>query len=382
MHTIGPPQRNATRMVFLTAGLAMAAWAPLVPYAKARLGLDEGTLGLLLLCLGGGSLLAMPLTGALALRFGCRRVILAAGAVLCLVLPGLALAATPLQLGALLLLFGAAMGTFDVCINIQAVLIEKASGGALMSGFHALFSVGGFAGAAGMALLLWLDLEPAWACAVVVVALLALLLAAGPHLLPDAGAQEPGAPLFVMPHGRVMVLGVLCFIVFLAEGAVLDWSALFLTGQRGLDAAQGGLGYAAFAIAMTAGRFTGDWTVRRFGGQRVLLVGALTAAAGFFLTVLAPSASLTLCGFVLVGLGAANIVPILFTAAGRQTAMPAGLAVSAISTLGYTGILAGPAAIGFVAHASSLAIAFAGLGCSLLLVAASARVGAGARAAA
>lgn len=379
MHSIGPLQHRATRFVFLTAGLAMAAWAPLVPYAKARLGLTEGALGLLLLCLGAGSLLAMPLTGALAARFGCRRVILASGAILALALPGLALAASPLQLGLTLLVFGAAIGTFDVCVNIQAVIIEKASGGALMSGFHALFSVGGFAGAGCMALLLWLGLDPAWACAVIVALLAALLLASAPHLLREAEAGEPGAPLFVMPHGSVIVIGLLCFIVFLAEGSVLDWSALFLTGQRGVAASQGGLAYAAFAIAMTIGRFSGDRVVRRFGGQRVLLLGGLCAAGGFFLTVLAPSVGGALAGFVLVGLGAANIVPILFTAAGRQDAMPASLAISAITTLGYAGILAGPAVIGFVAHASSLNIAFAGLGCALLLVAASARVGAPAK---
>ena len=379
MTAIGPPQRRATRLVFFTAGLAMAAWAPLVPYAKERLGLDEGALGLLLLCLGGGSLLAMPLTGPLALRFGCRRVIACAGVVLSLVVPGLALAASALQLGLVLLLFGAALGTFDVCINIHAVRVEKAAGGALMSGFHALFSVGGFAGAGLMALLLWLGLAPAWSCLAITAALLLLLALARPALLADTEPGEAGGPLLVMPHGAVILIGLLCFIVFLAEGAVLDWSALFLTGQRGMDTAWGGLGYAAFAVAMTAGRFSGDYTVRRFGGRRVLLAGGLCAACGFFLTVLAPSTALSLAGFVLVGLGAANLVPILFTAAGNQDAMPAGLAVSAISTIGYAGILAGPAAIGFVAHATSLSVAFAGLGCALLLVAASARLGAPAK---
>ncbi|WP_317201322.1 MFS transporter [Janthinobacterium sp.] len=374
MNTIGPPQRRATRLVFLTAGLAMAAWAPLVPYAKARLGLSEGTLGLLLLCLGAGSLLAMPLTGALSLRFGCRRVILSAGALICLALPGLALAASPLQLGLVLLLFGAAIGTFDVCVNIQAVIIEKAGGGAQMSGFHALFSVGGCAGAACMALLLWLGARPAWACAVIVLLLAALLLAAGPSLLREAGAKEPQGPLFVVPHGSVILLGLLCFTVFLAEGSILDWSALFLTSRRGVDPAQAGLGYAAFAIAMTAGRFSGDAIVRRFGGRRVLLLGGLCGGAGFFLTVLTDSVGASLGGFVLIGLGAANIVPILFTAAGRQEAMPASLAVSAITTFGYAGILAGPALIGFAAHATNLSIAFAGLGCALLLVGLNARL--------
>ena len=161
--------------------------------------------------------------------------------------------------------------------------------------------------------------------------------------------------------------------------AILDWSALFLTTTRGLDETKGGLGYAAFAIAMTLGRFTGDKVVSRFGGKRVLTFGGLCAASGFFLAVLAPQAGLAMLGFVLIGLGAANIVPILFTAAGNQNAMPASLAVAAITTIGYAGILAGPAVIGFVAHATSLNIAFAMLGCALLLVAASARLAAPAK---
>ncbi|MEG0884257.1 MAG: MFS transporter [Janthinobacterium sp.] len=374
MHLTGTLQQRATRLVFFAAGLGMAAWAPLVPYAKSRLGLDEATLGILLLCLGAGSLCAMPFTGMLTARFGCRKVIVGAGLLLTAVLPGLALATTPLQLGLVLLVFGAAMGTFDVAINIQAVIIEKANGGAMMSGFHALFSVGGFAGAACMALLLWLGLTPAWSCVVVMLLLCGVLGAAQGHLLPTASASGEKTPLFVMPHGAVIFIGLLCFIVFLAEGAILDWSALFLTTTRGVAEAKGGLGYAAFAIAMTVGRFTGDKVVSRFGGKRVLTFGGLCAAAGFFLAVLAPHATVAMAGFVLIGLGAANIVPILFTAAGQQHAMPASLAVAAITTIGYAGILAGPAVIGFVAHATSLNIAFALLGAALLLVAASARL--------
>ncbi|WP_230411500.1 MFS transporter [Collimonas humicola] len=379
MNPVGPKQRYATRLAFLCAGLAMSAWAPLVPYVKARLGVGEAELGLLLLCLGVGSLLSMPVTGMLAARLGCRRVILSAGALACLILPGLALAASPLQLGIGLFFFGAAIGTLDVAMNVQALMVEKASGGALMSGFHGLFSVGGFVGAGGMALLLWLGLNPLAASAVAALAVAAALAAAAPHLLREPEAAGRGA-LFVLPHGAVIFIGALCFIVFLVEGAVLDWSALFLTATRGLAASQGGLGYAAFAIAMTCGRLTGDRIVRRFGGKRVLLLGGLCAAGGFFVAVAAPNAAVALAGFVLIGLGASNIVPILFSAAGNQGAMPASLAIAAITTIGYAGILAGPALIGFVAHASSLNSAFAGLGCALLLVAASARLGAAGRA--
>ncbi len=357
----------------------MAAWAPLVPYAKERLHLEASQLGMLLLCLGIGSLLAMPVTGTLTSRFGCRPVVLVSGALVCAVLPFLAVAPTPLLLGVTLFLFGATIGTLDVAINVQAVQVEKESGRALMSGFHGMFSVGGIAGAGGMALLLWAGMDTLMAAVLTAAVAAAVLAVAAPKLLPAdpaAHADADGAEdkrLFVAPRGAVVVIGLLCFACFMAEGAVLDWSALLLTTGVGASADQGGLGYAAFAVAMTLGRFSGDKIVARFGGQRVLLAGGLCAAAGFFTAVLAPSPAAALLGFVLVGLGASNIVPILFTAAGRQQDMPAGLAVGAITTIGYAGILAGPALIGFIAHASSLQMAFAGLGCAMLLVAASSR---------
>lgn len=376
MNVVGPLQRLSTRLTFLASGLAMAAWAPLVPFAKSRLGLSEAELGLLLLCLGGGSLVAMPFTGMLTARYGCRLVVLLAGAAICLALPGLAFAPTPLSLGATLLLVGAAMGAMDVAMNVQAVIVERDSGSALMSGFHGLFSLGGFLGAGLMALMLWQGMTPT-ASTIVVVLLVALaLLLAAPHLLRHPDVADRDAPLFVVPHGAVILIGALCFLCFLAEGAILDWSAVLLTAEQGLDASRGGFGYAAFAIAMTLGRLTGDRVVGRLGGKRVLLLGGLCGAAGFFLSVLAPSVPLALVGFVLIGLGASNVVPILFTAAGNQSAMPASLAIAAVTTLGYAGILAGPAMIGFVAHASSLALAFGGLGCFMLLIAASARLGA------
>ncbi|HEX8612149.1 MAG TPA: MFS transporter [Telluria sp.] len=378
MPDTGPQQRLSTRLAFLAAGLAMAAWAPLVPLAKLRLGLGEGQLGLLLLCLGAGSLLAMPSTSFLTARFGVRPVVLCSGLIVCLVLPGLAFAPSAVLLGCVLFTFGAAIGTLDVAMNIQAVVVEKNSGGALMSGFHGLFSVGGFLGAGTMALLLWLGLNATASSVVLAVLVAAVLAGAASGLLREPDAQVRDAPIFVMPHGAVILIGGLCFLCFLAEGAILDWSALLLTEGRAAaaGAGQGGLGYAAFAIAMTLGRLTGDKVVGKLGGQKVLLLGGVCAAGGFFCTVLASSVPGMLAGFVLIGLGASNIVPILFTAAGSQRAMPASLAIGAITTLGYAGILAGPAAIGFVAHATSLPVAFAGLGCAMLLIAASARLGA------
>lgn len=368
----GVPAQIATRMAFFVAGLGMAAWAPLVPFAKTRLALDDGALGLLLLCIGAGSMLAMPFTGLLTGKFGCRRVILLAGLALCIDLPLLATMDSTGGMALALLLFGAAIGMIDVAMNIQAVIVERASGRAMMSGFHGFFSVGGIAGAGGISAVLWLGLTPLMASLVAVLAIALLLALAGRHLLRDSGAQE-GSPLFVLPRGWVMFIGMLCFIMFLAEGSMLDWSALFLTTLRGVEHSQAGLGYALFSITMTLGRLNGDRVVNALGRYKVVLAGSLCAALGLALAVMFNGAIIALVGFMLAGLGASNVVPILFSAAGNQRDMPANLAIASVTTVGYAGILAGPALIGFIAQLSSLTVAFGCVAVLLLAVAASAR---------
>ncbi|NWA03043.1 MFS transporter [Pseudomonas gingeri] len=352
----GRLEQMSTRIAFFIAGFGVAAWAPLVPYAKARAGLDEGTLGLLLLCLGVGSIIAMPVAGALASRFGCRRVLTVGTLLICLALPLLATVSSLPLLVAALFLFGAGLGSVDSTVNLQAVIVERASGKTMMSGFHGLFSLGGIAGAAGVSALLGLGLSPLAAIGVVIVFLILALLKAAPHLLPYGSASA--GPAFAVPHGVVLFIGLLCFVVFLAEGAMLDWSAVFLSAERQVPDAYAGLGYAAFALTMTLGRLTGDAIVRRLGAKPVIVIGGITAAVGLALSTLAPAWEAALLGYALVGAGCSNIVPVLYTAVGKQKVMPESIAIPAITTLGYAGILAGPAAIGFIAHASSLSLAF------------------------
>ncbi|WP_191486613.1 MFS transporter [Pseudomonas sp. FEN] len=368
----GRLEQMSTRIAFFIAGFGVAAWAPLVPYAKTRAGLDEGTLGLLLLCLGVGSIIAMPVAGALASRFGCRRVLTIGTLLICIALPLLATVSSLPWLVASLFLFGAGLGSVDSTVNLQAVIVERASGKTMMSGFHGLFSLGGIAGAAGVSALLGLGLSPLGAIAVVIVFLLLALFKAAPHLLPY-GSESSGPP-FAVPHGVVLFIGLLCFVVFLAEGAMLDWSAVFLSAERQVADAYAGLGYAAFALTMTLGRLTGDAIVRRLGAQRVIVFGGLIAAAGLALATLAPAWEAALIGYALVGVGCSNIVPVLYTAVGKQKVMPESIAVPAITTLGYAGILAGPAAIGFIAHASSLSLAFMVIAGMLLGVAVGGRI--------
>lgn len=368
----GRLEQLSTRIAFFIAGFGIAAWAPLVPYAKARAGLDDATLGLLLLSLGVGSILAMPIAGVLATRFGCRRVLTAGTLLICLSLPLLATVSSIPLLIATLFVFGAGLGTVDSTVNLQAVIVERASGRNMMSGFHGLFSVGGIVGAAGVSGLLAVGLTPLWAMAVVIVLILAALFKAAPHLLPYG--SESSGPAFAIPHGVVLFIGLLCFTVFLAEGAMLDWSAVFLTSEKHINEVYAGLGYAAFALTMTAGRLLGDTIVSRLGARRVIVLGGLCAAAGLALATAAPDWEVSLLGYALVGAGCSNIVPVLYTAVGKQTVMPESIAVPAITTLGYAGILVGPAAIGFIAHASSLNIAFGLIAVMLVGVAISGRI--------
>ena len=358
----------ATRAAFLLAGTSISAWAPLVPYAKARLGLTDGRLGLLLLCLGAGSLVAMPMAGVWAGRFGCRRVIAGAAVVIAAALPVLATAGRADVVAVALLAFGAAAGTVDVAINVNAVLVERDAGRAMMSGFHGLYSVGGIAGAGGVSLLTSAGAAPVAAAAVVAAVTLVLLAAAYPSLMAHGG-DSGGGPALALPRGRVLLLGGFCFVLFLAEGSVLDWSGDFLTTVRHVADARAGLGYVAFATAMTACRLAGDRVVHALGPPPVVLLGGLTAAAGFLLAVVVPSPAAAVVGFALVGVGSSNAVPVMFSAAGRQTAMPANRAIAAMTTVGYAGILAGPALVGLVAAALGLAAGLAAIAALLVVVA-------------
>jgi len=368
----GVPQQHATRIIFLLSGFAMAAWAPLVPFAKLRLDINDGTLGLLLLCIGAGSTFSMPLTGFLTGRFGCKSVILLAAIILCLDLPLLTLMDSVAGMALALLIFGAAIGMVDVAMNVHAVVVEKASGRAMMSGFHGFFSLGSIFGALAVSGLLFLGLTPFQSILFVVALMIIALLPTQRHFWQDT-RNSSDDPMFVLPRGWVIFLGVLCFVMFMTEGAMLDWSALFLATERGVNTHQAGLGYAVFSIAMTAGRLTGDRIISIMGRYKVLLLGSLLSSAGVVLLVNVDNLWIAGLGFIMTGFGASNLVPIMFSAAGNQTTMPANLAIASVTTLGYAGILAGPALIGFIAQLSSLSVALSCVAALLLLVTVSAR---------
>jgi len=302
----------------------------------------------------------------LAARHGCRAVMIATLVMVIATLPLLAIAPSPLTLGLVLFVFGAGVGACDCVMNMQTIMVERDSGRPMMSGFHAFYSIGGAVGAGAMTGLLAVHLPPWLVCLLASAVMAALLALSLPHWRPDKAPSD--APMFAVPHGVVLAIGVLCFVAFLAEGSVLDWSAVFLHEVQQVDPSRAGLGYLAFAIAMTVTRLVGDGVVARLGRHRSILIGSLVAASGFALATFAAWMPLALCGYALVGLGCANIVPALFSMAGNQKVMPESLAIPAITTLGYAGVLAGPALIGFVAQASSLVFAFSAVAVTLVLV--------------
>ena len=365
---IGMREVHATRAFFFIGGFGTAAWAPLVPLLRERLMVGDDVLGMLLLCIGVGSLLTMPLSGALAMRFGCRRVVMTAAILFAVILLLVSCVDALVLAVPAVLIFGAVMGCIDVVVNIVAVLVEKGIGRRIMSGMHAFWSLGGFVGAGLYGV--WvglLGLSPFQSTAIAAGLILLLTAVFGRHLIPYGGG---GGTLLALPRGIIVFVGMTAFIAFLSEGAVMDWGGVYLTTVRGMDLALAGTGYSVFSAAMLTMRFLGDRVVQRIGALPVAVGGALLAFGGILLVMFAPVDALLYVGFFAIGIGSANIVPVFFSLMGRQNVMPVSAAVSAVSTMGYLGILAGPAAIGFVSSLTTLQTAFAMLAVLSILQAA------------
>ncbi len=354
-------QQWAAKALFFVGGFGCASWAPMVPMLKARLALTEDVLGMLLLCVGIGSLLTMPLSGAAAGKWGCRRVLVTTGIFYGMVLVLLSMVQSVYMLVPLVLLLGALMGTVDVVVNVLAVIVEKKSGKRLMSGMHAFWSIGGFAGAGIFSVWLSAGLNHFQAALIAWGIILVLLAVFRPHLMTTGGEKRDGS-ILAIPRGIVIFIGMVAFVSFLVEGAVMDWGGVFLTSVKHFDMSMAGVGFTVFSAAMLIMRLTGDWVVNRLGGGVVTIGGAVLAGAGFVLLIAAPVAWLLYVGFFIIGIGSANIVPVFYSLMGKQKVMPVNQAVSAVSTLGYLGILMGPAVIGFVANSTSLYVSFGLLG--------------------
>lgn len=349
--------RHADRLQFAALGMLGGAWGVHIPSLKARYALDEATLSLVLLTIALGALSALFFAGRAIARIGARRATVVSALLMSTTL-ALALfwPSLPWLLPAMLL-FGAAMSVFDVAINAEGSVLESLSGRAVMGSLHGMFSLGGMAGAALAALLLRLEVAPALQLAGIAAAVALLVLGASRGMLdahPDAGAD---AAHFVWPRGALLLIGLLIFAGMIAEGAMYDWSVLYLQQELGLPQAQAGLGFAVFSLAMALSRFGGDALRTRVSERRLLTGGATLAAVAMLLVLLLRHPGVALVGFVLVGAGLALVAPILYNAATRVPGVSPAAAIAAVSSVGYAGFLIGPPLVGFVAHVSSLSVA-------------------------
>lgn len=348
--------RLATAFVFFLNGFGFASWVPRIPEIKTRLDLGEAELGLALLGIATGALVAMPSTGWLIGRFGSRRAT-RLGMLGFLAAPLLLPLAPNLPLLALsFALVGITAGALDVAMNAQGTSAERALGRPILNGLHGMFSLGGMAGAAMAAGAIALGVGLLAHLAIVGVVFALLGLVACRAMLEDAARADEGGPTFAMPDRSLLVPGGIAFSALLIEGAVADWSAVYLRESLAAPATMAAWAFAGFQLAMATGRFSGDRLVRRFGERRVIVAGALVGGLGFALALALGDPVAAAAGFVAIGLGIACIFPITLQITTRASSRP-GHAIAAVCTFGYTGFLIGPPTIGLAAEVTSLPLA-------------------------
>jgi fucose permease len=338
--------RAATSAIFFGNGFGIGTWAAQLPRFKATLGLSDSQLSLALLAFSLGAVALMPVVGGVTARFGSRTVTLAAAfaftaALLCLgPAPNLAVFA------AVSLVAGACNGAMDVSMNTNATVVETAWTKAIMSSFHAFFSLGGLAGASASGLLIATGFGIASTLLLSCLAMGGLFLAAAFFTMEESGRSADGHG-FALPRGPVLTLAVLAMFCFLVEGVMVDWTAIYLQSVAGASLEAAVAGFAAFSLTMTLCRFMGDLAVRRLGRIRTVQFGGLLAALGLALAMLLPLPLSATLGFALVGIGLANVVPVLFSTAGQTKGVAPSVGVAMVATLGYGGLLMGPPIIGF-----------------------------------
>ena len=358
--------RAAVSLLFFVNGMTIGSWAPKLPTLMARLQISESVAGLIVLCLGAGSMCIMPVFGAMVARRGSARAVGMAAWLSAPLLLVISVAPGIWTVAAAVFLFGGFLGGMDVAMNANAVAVERVHSRAIMSSCHGFWSMGAFVGAAGggMAIQHWGEI----AHGVIVLAVFALVLAiALPALVQDAPADDATrAPLRLPRSPLPYLLGVMALTAMIPEGAILDWAAVHLRQEMGSSLAVAGWGFAGCAATMAVMRFLGDGIRQRLGAVTTLRMSAVIAMAGLALAGLAGSAGVAIAGFALAGIGIANMVPIAFSAAGNMPGLAAGMGLSVVTMMGYSGILLAPGLIGWLAERIGLGPIYVGL--ALLLV--------------
>ncbi len=369
-----PISRKAHRLAvaafFFIAGINFASWASRIPDVKAKLQLSDAALGGVLFALPVGSMISLPFAGWLVAKFGSKKIVTIAAIAYPLSLILIGWAGTVWQLVPMVFAFGLLGNLCNISINTQAVGVESLYGRSIMATFHGIWSMAGFAGAAIGTFVVSNNITPlihfsfvAAGCVVSVILIRQYALA--------KDASHPDQPLFVKPDEHLLKLGLIAFSCMVCEGTMFDWSGVYFQKVVAVPKEMTTLGYAAFMSTMAGGRFLGDWIVTRVGKKLVLEGSGITIAVGLLIAVIFPSVLPATIGFLLVGIGVSSVVPLVYSSAGKSKTMSPGVALTAVSTIGFLGFLLGPPVVGFMAQAFSLRwsftiIALLGLGTTVL----------------
>lgn len=363
-----PKSRAAIAFFFALSGLSFSNWAVRIPDISVKLALNESLLGLLLLCPVAGSLTLTILSSYLNSRFGSRRMVRVASILVVISLVLIGWATTRYLLGAALVVFGMGMGLLNIAMNDQAAALERRYRRSIMSSFHGVFSLGGMIGSLTGGALASIGLAPRWhlSC-VALAAALGIAISHRQLLAPPPRHERVRGPLFVLPRGRLWLVGLIAAATVFIEGSMADWSALFLA-NIGASSGYAALGLAVFTGAMAIGRLCGDRWLDRVGALRALQLGSAVACVGLTVAIVIARPDVALVGFALAGLGMATLFPCLLSMAGRSQAMSPSTAIASVAMMGYLSLLGGPPLLGFLAHAVGLHLAFVALALSAVVI--------------
>lgn len=349
--------RLAVGAFFFIAGLSFASWASRIPDLKSHLHLNDAALGAVLFAMPAGSMLSLLLSGWLITRFGSKKVVTAAAICYPLILIFIGLADTVWQLVPFVFLYGLLGNICNISINTQAVGVENLYGRSIMASFHGIWSMAGFTGAAIGTLAVSRNLSPFVHFCLMAAGSILLIAYIHRYTLPkDAG--HTGQSFFVKPDRMLLQLGMIAFSCMVCEGTMFDWSGVYFQKVVEAPKALTTLGYAAFMSTMAGGRFLGDWIVTKAGTQKVLQGSGIVITIGLLTAVLFPGIVTATLGFLMVGFGVSSVIPLVYSTAGKSKTLSPGLALTAVSSIGFLGFLMGPPLIGFIAQAFSLRWSF------------------------
>lgn len=355
--------RIAVKSIFFISGLCFASWASRIPNIQQALHLNNAELGSMLLCIPTGSMLSLPLAGWFIASYGSRKTTIGAAISYCLVLALIGLTQTKLELGLTLFLFGISGNTLNIAMNTQAIGVENLYQYPIMSSFHGMWSLAGLSGAAIGTTMINLHLPPSQHFIIIGMSGLTILLFTSWFTLKSDVAAKEKQKFFTFPDKSLLALGLLAFCGMICEGTMYDWSGVYfarvIKTHPGLVTA----GYTLFTLSMAFGRLSGDWLTKRIGIRRMFQYGGAAVGTGLLLLVMAPYFIPAMAGCLIIGLGIATIVPLVYSAAAKSSIYSPGYALAAVSTIGYLGFLSGPPVIGYIAEYTNLRISFALVAC-------------------